>query len=82
MIKSKESFDIRSGIKFNLHKNQENIFVNNREIWYISLGNNIWYEEDWKWDNFFRPVLVIFKVWNMFYVIPMTTKWKNSKYYQ
>ena len=55
--------------------------VHEREIWYTYLWANIGYEQDWKWDKFVRPVLVIKKVGNIFFVVPMTTKWKETLFY-
>ncbi len=57
-------------------------FVNEREIWWGSLGLNIGFEQDGKNDNFERPLLVIKKfnkeiVW----VIPLTTVAKNNKFH-
>jgi mRNA interferase MazF len=57
-------------------------FVNEREIWWGSLGLNIGYEQDGKNDNFERPLLVVKKfnkeiVW----VVPITTVAKNNKFY-
>jgi len=51
-------------------------FINNREIWYISVWANIWNEVYWKSHNFKRPVLVIKKVWNLFFCVSLTTKWR------
>ena len=82
MPKSKKSFDIWNEKKFAIHNSKEDTFVAVREIWYVSLWNNVGYEEDWKWEDFLRPVVVISKIGNMFFVVPMTTKWKEwSRYY-
>jgi len=48
------------------------------EIWYINLGVNIWNESLWKWNEFKRAVLVIKKLWNMFFCFSMTTQWKDN----
>jgi hypothetical protein len=45
------------------------------------MGINIWYEENGK-NEFKRPVLVIKKVWTLFLVVALTSKWKdNNKFY-
>jgi mRNA interferase MazF len=76
-----EVFDEWNEEKKNIHtKDLENFYVNEREIWYIKLGINIGSESNGKKD-FRRPVLVLKKVWSMFLVAPMTTKWKESKFY-
>ena len=48
-----------------------------REIWSASIWINIWNESDGK-TGFQRPVLIISKVWSVFWVLPMTTKWKDN----
>lgn len=42
---------------------------------------NVWFEQDWK-EWFERPVLVISRIWSMFFSIPMTTQGKDdSRFY-
>ena len=55
-------------------------FVQEKEIWYVKLWINIGYEEDGK-SEYKRAVLVIKRMWNLFLVIPMTTKEKNNMYH-
>jgi len=46
------------------------------------MWKNIWFEQDWKWEFFWRPVIVLKKFNNhVFYGIALTTKNKNWKYY-
>jgi len=46
-------------------------FVNEREIWWGSLGLNVGYEQDGKNENYERPLLVIKKFnRNIVWVIP------------
>lgn len=59
-----------------------NHFVNEREIWWGSLGLNIGFEQDGKNEDFERPLLVIKKfnkeiVW----VVPLTTIAKDNKFH-
>lgn len=58
----------------------KDFYINYRDVWYIKLGINVWYEQNWKTD-FKRAVLVIKKIGNIFLVIPMTTKEKNNIYH-
>lgn len=53
-----------------------------RDIWWVSVGVDVGYEEDGKDSNYVRPVLVI-KKFNreMFLGVPMSTKLKDNKYY-
>ena len=55
---------------------------NERDIWWVSVGVNVGFEEDGKNENFVRPVLVI-KKFNreLFLGVPMSTKLKDNKYY-
>jgi mRNA interferase MazF len=53
-----------------------------RDIWWVSVGVNVGFEEDGKQENFVRPVLVVRKFnREMFLGIPMSTKLKDNKYY-
>lgn len=54
-----------------------NFFVNPKEIRYVKLGCNVWYEADGK-SEYKRPVLIIRKMGNMFFCISLTTKWKKK----
>ena len=81
-------FNLRFKLKENIHniifdknKKQKDFYIKNRQIWYVHLWVNIWFEEDGKWLDFKRPILVLAKTWNMFFVAPMTTKWKDSNFY-
>lgn len=53
-----------------------------RDIWWVSVGANVGFEEDGKNGNFVRPVLIV-KKFNreLFLGAPMSTKLKDNKYY-
>jgi mRNA interferase MazF len=53
-----------------------------RDIWWVSVGVNVGFEEDGKNENFVRPVLVL-KKFNreIFLGVPLSTKLKDNKYY-
>lgn len=60
-------------------------FINSREIWDCKLWINVWNESNGKW-KYSRPVLVISRVWWVYFVVPLTKNWKNewektSEYY-
>ncbi len=82
MVKTRGDFDAWNDKKQEIHfgNADTNIFVSEREIRYITMWCNIWYEENGK-TEFRRPVLVIKKVWNLFFTVAMTTKGKNSVFY-
>ena len=53
-----------------------------RDIWWVSTGVNVGFEEDGKHDKFIRPVLIIRKFnRELFLGIPMSTKVKDNPYY-
>ncbi len=57
-------------------------YFKEREIWWLSIGVNVGYEEDGKDSNFVRPVLIIRKFnKNIFLGVPLSTKIKNNIYY-
>lgn len=69
-------------IKEQLDVTTAKIFVNEREICYISIGQNIGFEQNGKHNNFERPVLVLRKFSdNLFIGIPLSKQLKNSQYY-
>ncbi len=83
-----KTFHIRTILKERIHSHfqeksyLERFYVNQREIWYCHLGANIGYEEDWKWCEYRRPVLVLKKVGILYRVVPLTSKPKdNNKFY-
>jgi len=76
-----EKFDEWNKEKKTIHTvDPDGFYVNEREIWYVKLGMNVGNESNGKQD-FRRPVVVIKKVGNLFFVVPMTTKGKDSKFY-
>jgi len=62
------------------HKNP--ILFNERDILFLSLGQNIGYEQYGKGDEFLRPVVVIKKFnKNIFLGIPLSSKLKNGFFF-
>jgi len=75
-------FDKWNKIKQKIHnKWQKQFYVKQREIWYINLWINIWDEENWKNNDFRRPVLVLKKVWSLYLCLSMTSKGKDENYF-
>ena len=57
-------------------------YFKERDIWWVSVGVNVGFEEDGKNGNFVRPVLVVKKFnQELFLGLPMSTKLKKNKYY-
>jgi len=77
-----KDFDMWNHKKKTVHSVAEPIFYREREIWWVSLGVNVGFEEDGKNANFTRPVLVLKKFSkNVFVGIPLSTTEKEGKYY-
>lgn len=76
-----QKFDEWNEEKKSIHVlDPDEFYLNEREIWYVKLGMNVGNESNGKQD-FRRPVLVVKKVGNLFFVAPMTTKGKDTKFY-
>lgn len=57
-------------------------FVNEGEIWWASLGENIGFEINGKSRDFTRPVIIFKKLTHNFYlVVPVSTKIKTGTWY-
>jgi len=56
----------------------DKFYVNEREIYYTKMWVNVWFEQDWK-NEFLRPVLVLKKLWNLFFTVALTSKNKSNK---
>lgn len=63
-------------------KQRRDIVINEYQVFWCSLGENVGDEENGKGETFRRPV-IIFKKFNnnIFWGIPLSTKIKNNKYY-
>ena len=57
-------------------------YIKERDIWWVSVGVNLGFEEDGKNGNYVRPVLIVKKFNNnLFLGLPMSKKVKINKYY-
>ncbi|MEI7580004.1 MAG: type II toxin-antitoxin system PemK/MazF family toxin [bacterium] len=53
-----------------------------RDVWWLSVGVNVGFEEDGKNGNYVRPVLIVRKFnRELFLGLPMSTKLKENPYY-
>ena len=75
----KKDFIWRTKEKIHIDQNfvADTFFIKPREVWFIKLWVNIGSETDGK-HAFERPVLILKKVWAIFWVLPLTTKWKDN----
>ena len=76
-----KDFDKWNKLKKKINVKKQKFYVKQREIWSVQMWKNVWFEEDWKWEDFERPVLVLKKIWIMYLCISMTTQWKNNDFY-
>lgn len=78
----KEKYDNWNKLKQEINiLEQKEFYVKEREVWYIHNWMNIWFESNWKWEDFKRPVLVLKKVGALFFIATMTTKWKDNRFF-
>lgn len=69
-------------VKAKLHNARDRPLYKEREVFWISIGENVGFEEDGKNARFNRPVLVIKKFSaGMCWGIPLSTTEKRGKYY-
>lgn len=61
--------------------NNLNFHVKQRQIWNCYMWINVWFEEDGKWEEFNRPILVLKKVWIMYLCLALTIHGKNNDFY-
>lgn len=74
--------DIWNNKKKNISKKTKVIFIKERDIVFINMGQNIGFEQDGKGDEFLRPVVVYKKFNNnLFLGIPLTSSLKESRFY-
>jgi len=73
--------------RWNVQKKNIDSFVNKRvfherEIWFISIGENVGFEQNGKGDEFLRPVIVYKKFSkNVFLGIPLTKTVRTGNFY-
>ena len=77
-----KKFDEWNEIKKKTDKYHKKLFFKERDIFYTKLGENIGYEQNGKGDKFQRPVVVLKKYnQNFFLGVPLTSVPKTGKYY-
>ena len=67
------------GLKERLHNTDHKApFVSERDMWWVSLGENVGSEMNGKSDRFSRPALILKKLAHGFYLIAPTTTQKHD----
>ena len=69
-------YDTRNEKKKQLQISADRVFYPKAwEIWNVEMGQNLGNEQN-GWKNFRRPFLLLKKVWNLFFWLPLTSKSK------
>jgi mRNA interferase MazF len=69
-------------LKNELDKKEHGVFINEREICFVSIGENIGFEQNGKNEMFERPVLVLKKFGTQTFIgIPLTSKPREWRFY-
>ena len=72
----------RLKIRIHISESNQDVYFKEREIWWVSLGINIGFEQDGKNNSFERPVLILKKFnKNVLWILPLTSKDKTGNYY-
>ena len=78
-----KNFDKWNDFKKNLESNENKILFKEGDIWWISIGINVWDESCWKWQKFRRPILVLKKLSSYSCIwIPLTTQLKTWSWFE
>lgn len=72
-----KDFDGWNDEKKKIDSYKENKYPKERQIRYVVLWINVWYETDWK-SFYRRPVLVLKRLWKVLFCVPLTTKRKQK----
>lgn len=69
-------------LKIQLHNNKKEQYFKERDIFWVSIGVNIGFEQDGKGEIFSRPVLIVKKYGkNIFFGIPLSTQIKEGSFF-
>lgn len=84
LLMIKKDYLIWHGVKTQLNNESKpsSPYFYEKEIWWTSIGQNIRCEEDGKGERFLRPVLILRKFNQSFYLgVPLSTTKKRGMYY-
>ena len=75
-------FDVWNKQKKIIDKQYQEIFFKERDVFFISMWKNVRFEQNGKWNDFARPVVIIKKFNNdIFWWVALSTKQKEWIYY-
>ena len=79
---SMKRLDEWNEVKKQLHNSKRKVYFKERDIFWVSVGVNIGFEQDGKGELFTRPVVIIKKYSNdIFLGIPLTTTQREGSFY-
>lgn len=77
-----KKFDNWNDVKKNLHGEHKAVIFKERDIFWVSIGVNIGYEQDGKGEIFSRPVVIIKKYNNnLFFGVPLSTTIREGSFF-
>lgn len=77
-----KKFDNWNEIKKNLHGEHKAVIFKERDIFWVSIGINIGYEQDGKGEIFSRPVVIVKKYNNnLFFGVPLSTTIREGSFF-
>lgn len=78
-----EQFDVRNKKKKSLDKSKRKVFFKERDVFFMNMWKNIWSEQNGKWNQYARPIVIIRKFNNsMFWGLALSTVEKIWAYYE
>ena len=83
VMKYNKDFDGWNIKKKDVNSNEHNPpMFKERDVWWLSVGINVGFEEDGKHENFVRPVLILKKFNRMLFLgVPLSRQLKDNFYY-
>ena len=77
-----ENFDKWNQIKKNVQEDEKTRLFKQRDIFFITMGQNIGFEQNGKGENFVRPIVILKKITNqMFIGIPLSSQLKDGDWF-
>ena len=75
-------FDEWNEKKKKIHYSKNLPLYHEREIWWITIGENIGSEVNGKGEDFLRPVLIVRKYGNLFFGAPLSSQLHQGMWYE
>ncbi len=77
-----ENFDKWNQVKKNVQNDNKIRLFKERDIFFLSMGQNIGYEQNGKGENFVRPIIILKKITNhMFIGVPLSSQIKEGNWF-